>query len=93
MSMQKEDIVAGRFFRAKKNDGTPAKFFYIALYEVDAKTGQPIQNGVKKIGTGKDAKEYPQFKIAKFYRIAESSMMKVATDEAGACNVYQRQLR
>lgn len=87
---ERKDIIAGRFFRAKKNDGTPAKFFYIGIYELDAKSGEPIQTGTKKIGTGKEAKEYPQFKIAKFYRIAESSMMKVATDEAGACNVYQR---
>lgn len=86
MSNQTEDYVHGRVFRGKKLDGSPAAFFDVLIYETD-KDENPVQIGEVVLA---NKKKMPKYKIRRSYRIAESSLMKVAAGESKSCNVYYR---
>lgn len=81
---QSIDFIQGTVFRGHKKDGTPAKFFTLALFEVDPKTEQPIVIGQKTIGK----KQYDKHRIVRSFRIAESSLLKMASGESKSCNIY-----
>lgn len=84
------DIVAGKVVNGKKwNLETQkweiANYSNVIIYQLD-KDGKPIQDGTFKVGR----KEYPKYKIAAMYRIADSSMLKLKNKETKSCHVYLR---
>lgn len=78
------DVLAGKFLRGKKKDGSAAKYFQLLIFEIDPKTMQPKVIGETEI----NGKKYPKHKIIRSFRIAESSILKVASDEQKSCNIY-----
>lgn len=89
VSTQYTDIIQGKVYRGKKWDPTTkkfvkARFFNVAIYVIDS-TGQPVQIGTREL---KNKEVVPVFQIAKVFRIAESSLLKVASDESNSCNLY-----
>lgn len=81
------DVVVGKVMRGKKQDGSPAAYFDVLLYEV-TKYGELTQIGETTIGEGKKAVTIPKFKISAVVRIAESSLQKMASGQSKMCNVY-----
>lgn len=78
------DVLAGKFKRGIKKDGTDAKYFNVFVFEIDPKTMQPKVIGEIEI----KGKKYPKHKIIRSFRIAEASILKVAAGEQTSCNVY-----
>lgn len=82
---QNKDLVVGKLLRGKKKNGDKAKYFSLMFFEVDEK-GELVTDGTIKI----NGKEYPKHKIVKSFRVAESSLLKVAADDQKSCNIYER---
>lgn len=89
----RKDHVQGKVYLGKKWDAekqqfVPAKFFNIALYII-GEDGEPVVYGEKVIERkGKPPLKVPKYQIAKVFRVAESSLMKVGAQESKSCNVY-----
>lgn len=79
-----DDILAGKIVRGKRKDGSAGKYFKIMLFEIDPETMKPKVIGETKIGD----KTFPKHRILRSFRVAESSLLKVATDKQSSCNVY-----
>lgn len=73
--------------RGKKYNGEPAKFFNVMVYETNPKTEEPIKESEITLD---DGTKVPRYKVKRWYRIAESSLLKVAANEAKSCNLYFR---
>lgn len=84
-----EDILAGKVTRGKKKDGGKAAYFSIMLFEIDPKTMQPKVIGEVEI----KGKKYPKHRILRTFRVAESSLLKVANDDQKSCNLYWKRQR
>lgn len=83
------DSVQGKVYRGKKWDVekkkfVEGKFFNLALFEIDA-SGQPIVVGKVTLKNGEEADKH---RIVKVFRVAESSLLKVANGESKSCNIY-----
>lgn len=89
----RKDHVQGKVYRGKKWDAegqkfVDGKFFNFALYII-GEDGEPVVYGEKVISRkGKPDLKVPKYQLAKVFRVAESSLMKVAMGESKSCNVY-----
>lgn len=82
---ENKDLVVGKLLRGKRKDGSKAKYFTLMFFEIDEK-GDLVTDGTVKV----NGKEYPKHKIVKSFRVAESSLLKVAADDQNSCNIYER---
>lgn len=88
-----KDHVQGKVYRGKKWDPktqtfVDGKFFNLALYLI-GEDQEPIITGTRTIERkGKAPMTVPKYTLAKVFRIAESSLLKVAAGESKSCNIY-----
>lgn len=80
------DIIAGFVNRGQKQDGSAAAFFQVVCFALDV-DGLPIKDGTWK---DNDGNTHARHKVARVYRIAESSLMKMAAGETRRCRLYLR---